>query len=247
MLHSLYFAISLLQIDKLFGLGLERRKAFHENGVPIRPLEVDIEATKSAVVLVFSLLLPQSVLLFNYRDDNDKSPIEELPIDSKKTTITKQEKVVFRIEKFIIQLSYNFFFKSDITDRHFRDKRLLVDQVLNDLVKRKFLYEGYDDTSFFDTGRASSIKTYVKYLPSDEDEKNFREYLMSLYNIHYDDYKKKIEDAPLLPPNCRLTSYARLFLRQPRYACMFRKIGNSIECVFLAKDKFNGCNFTYHL
>ncbi|CAF3302937.1 unnamed protein product, partial [Rotaria socialis] len=191
------------QINKLFGVALEREKAFHENYVPIQPLEVDIEATESAVALVFSFLLPQSVLLFNYENYCETKSSEELVIDSVNMKI--------------------------ITDRYFRDKRLLVDHVLNDLVGRKFLYEGHDDTSFFDTGRASSIKTYLKYLPNDSDEKNFRQSLKNVYNIEYDDYKKIFEDATLLPPNCHLTSYGLQFIRQPQYQSMIKKADTNVS------------------
>ncbi|CAM4970814.1 unnamed protein product [Rotaria socialis] len=217
------------QINKLFGVALEREKAFHENYVPIQPLEVDIEATESAVALVFSFLLPQSVLLFNYENYCETKSSEELVIDSVNMKMSKQEKVVFRIEKLIMELNYKFFFKSSITDRYFRDKRLLVDHVLNDLVGRKFLYEGHDDTSFFDTGRASSIKTYLKYLPNDSDEKNFRQSLKNVYNIEYDDYKKIFEDATLLPPNCHLTSYGLQFIRQPQYQSMIKKADTNVS------------------
>lgn len=214
-----------LQINKLFGFPIERHKAFRENSVPIKPLQVGLEATKSAVVLVFSLLLPQSVILFNYENCNENKSIEGEIVDNINLNSTKQEKAVFRIEKFILDLNAKFFFKSSITDRHFRDKRILVDSVLNALVARKMLHEGHGDTSFFNTGRVSSIKTYLKYLPIAADEERFRENLKRLYNIDYENYKKKFQDAPVLPPSCQLTPYGLEFIRQPQYELIMYEKG----------------------
>jgi hypothetical protein len=56
----------------LFGPALERTQSFYPNGMPIQPLEVSVKATMSAVSLVFSLLLPQAVVLFNYEAIENK-------------------------------------------------------------------------------------------------------------------------------------------------------------------------------
>ena len=58
-----------------------------------------------------------------------------------------------------MEWNYEFFHKTCINDRYFRQKRLLVDDVLNDLVERRLLHEGNDKTTFFETRRSSSIKT----------------------------------------------------------------------------------------
>ncbi|CAF3683640.1 unnamed protein product [Rotaria sp. Silwood1] len=170
--------LSSTSINNLFGTALERHKAFPQNGVPIQPLEVGIQAATSAVALVFSFLLPQAVLLFNYESFSENKLTEEAAIDDRNLKMTKQEMTVLRIEKLIMKLKCNFFFKSCITDRHFRDKRVLVGIVLNDFVERHLLHEGHDDAVFFDTGCASSIQTYLKYIPSANDEQRFRENLM---------------------------------------------------------------------
>ena len=160
------------QINDIFGEPLQRKEAFHRNGVPMQPLQIDIQAATSAVELVFSLLLPQAVLLFNYAAWHKNQSNEETPVANTKMKMkmTKEGKSAFQREKFIMELNYKFFHKSCITDRYFRQKRLLVDHVLTDLVQRRLLHEGYDETAFFDTGRSSSIKTYLKFIPTTDDE-----------------------------------------------------------------------------
>jgi hypothetical protein len=177
-------------------------------------------------------LLPQAVLLFNYENYNENKLTEQAAINDTNLKMTKQEKSVLRIEKFIMELNYNFFFKSCITERHFRDKRSLVDNVLDHLVERQLLYEGHDDTAFFDTGRVSTTKTYLKFVPSVNDEQRFRDKLSQLYNIEYEDYKKRFENAPLLPQNCQLTSHGIDFIRQPQYESIINKKSRIISGVF---------------
>ncbi|CAF4935390.1 unnamed protein product, partial [Rotaria sp. Silwood1] len=126
-ISELYEIEAKNKINNLFGTALERHKAFPQNGVPIQPLEVGIQAATSAVALVFSFLLPQAVLLFNYESFSENKLTEEAAIDDRNLKMTKQEMTVLRIEKLIMKLKCNFFFKSCITDRHFRDKRALVD------------------------------------------------------------------------------------------------------------------------
>ena len=60
----------LIKIKNTFGKALGRETAFHKNGVPILPLEVSLKAITCSSSLVFSLLLSQSVLFFNYENDN---------------------------------------------------------------------------------------------------------------------------------------------------------------------------------
>lgn len=219
----------------MFGPPLEPSHAVHENGIPVAPLEVNVEAAKAAVNLVMDILLPQAVLLFNYHDENELNPLDGF-VENQQQNMTKQDKLLLKIEKFIVELNYMFFFKSNITDRHFRDKRSLVDCVLNDLVKRKLLYEGSGNTSFFYTGRASSIKTYLKYIPNDENENDFINHLTNSYNINYDDYKKRLEEISLLPPNCKLSQYGIKFLQQPQYLWISKKLGEEINLISLSTD-----------
>ncbi|CAF1098331.1 unnamed protein product [Rotaria sp. Silwood1] len=96
--------LSSTSINNLFGTALERHKAFPQNGVPIQPLEVGIQAATSAVALVFSFLLPQAVLLFNYESFNENKLTGEVAIDDRNLKMTKQEMTVLRIEKFIMKL-----------------------------------------------------------------------------------------------------------------------------------------------
>jgi hypothetical protein len=133
----------------LFGVALERSKIFHQNGVLIEPLTISIEVATSAVALVFSLLLPLAALLFNYQTGYENIVNEQTLFSDVHKPMRKQEKSVLQIENFIIKLNYTFFHKSCITDRHFRDKRSLVDNVLTDLVTRRLLYQSPDDKSFF--------------------------------------------------------------------------------------------------
>lgn len=201
----------------MFGPSSERTQSFHANGVPIKPLEVDIEAVMSAINLVFSLLIPQAVLLFDYEASLEDVPTATVTFNSTSSTKTKQEKSVLQIEKFILNLKYVFFHKSCITDRHFRDKRQLVDIVLDDLVNRRLLHHSSDNKPFFGSGRVSTIKTYLKFLPDVNDEERFRSVLSNMYDIDYQQYKKNVQEAPLLPPKCQLTPYGCEFLRQPQF------------------------------
>ncbi|CAF4093397.1 unnamed protein product [Adineta steineri] len=178
------------KIIDLFGKPVQRKDAFHQNGVPIQPLYINVEAATSAIELVFSLLVPQAVHLFNYAACYDNQS-NEIAVIANMT--------------------------SCITERHFRQKRLLVDHVLNDLVERQLLHEGHGETTFFDTKRSSSIKTYLKFIPPTEDEQRFCQDLLRLYNIEYKDYQAKFDQALLLPLHCKLTPYGRDFIRQPQY------------------------------
>ena len=206
--------------------------AFHQNGVPIRPLEVSINAARSAVSLVFSLLLPQAVLLFNYGTHYEHALSEGEALIDAKPLMTREERNTSRIEQFIMEIAYKCFHKSCITDRHFRDKRSLVDHVLNDLVERQLLHEGIGETAFFNTGRCSTTKTYLKFMPASTDEQRFRDVLARLYRIDYDDYKKKFEHAPLSPSNYPLTSYGRAFLCQAQYRSITSGTGRTSSIVF---------------
>ncbi|CAF1233206.1 unnamed protein product, partial [Rotaria magnacalcarata] len=203
-------------IMNIFGGAFDRSVAVHKNGVPIRPMKVTLRATTSAVCLVFSLLLPQAILLFNYESDDQDPVNQEAPVNDIKIP-NKQQKLIIKIETFVINLDYKFFFKSCITERHFRDKRLLVDNVLSDMVKRKLLHEGHNDKAFFETGRLSHINTYSKFIPTPDDKQRFEDDLLHFYSIHYEDYLKQFQHAALLPPGCRLTDFGREFLRQPPY------------------------------
>jgi hypothetical protein len=108
-------------------------------------------------------------LLFNYETHYENN-LTELVFNDVNRTMTKQEKTILQIEKFIMKLNYNFFQKSCITDHHFRHKRSLVDNVLNDLVDRRLLHQAHDDKSFFGTKLVSTISTYLKFLSSTNDE-----------------------------------------------------------------------------
>ena len=208
---------SLLQIVQAFGESLPRSTAFHPNGVPIEPLEITMEATKSSVALVFSLLLPQAVTLFNYDPSHQNSSLGEKSTSDPKELTTKEERTGYQIEKFVLELNYKFFYKSCITDRYFRRHRLLVDSVLNDLVERRLLYEGHGETAFFDVKRSLMIKTYLKFIPADEDKQRFRDDLARFSNIEYENYEAIFKQAPLLPPQCELSAHGRSFISQPQY------------------------------
>lgn len=187
--------------------------AFHSNGVPIQPLEVTIEAVESSIALVFSLLLPQAVLLFNYDSKQNNSPEEKSIADTKMSN----KELVNEIEKFIFDLKCVFFYKSSITDRHFRRHRTVVDNVLSDLVKRRLLCEGYDETSFFNIKRSGKIKTYLKFIPTAHDQERFCNDLLQYFNMEYENYKAILKQSVLLPPNCELLDHGRNFICQPHY------------------------------
>lgn len=210
-------SIIRFQINKSFGESLPRSIAFHSNGVPMQPLEITIEAATSSVNLVFSLLLPQAVILFHYETSTQTNSLEEKNTIDTKVMITKEERMINQIEKFILELNYKFFFKSCITDRHFRRQRLLVDNVLNDLVKRRLLHEGHDETSFLDVKWSIIIKTYVKFIPTAEDKERFHDDLSRHFNIEYEKYEANLKQSSLLPPNCELSIYGQNFIRQPHY------------------------------
>jgi hypothetical protein len=111
------------QIMDLFGPQLERENSYYDNGVPIQPLQVDIKAATSAVALIFNLLLPQAVVLYNYEGVGENKLVNFVLNDVHMAN-TKEEKTILQIEKYIIQLKLKFFHKSCITDRHFRDQRV---------------------------------------------------------------------------------------------------------------------------
>ena len=191
--------------------------AFHQNGVPIQPLEIEMEAAVSSVALVFSLLLPQAVALFNYEPSNQNNSVDEKTTVDTKTIINKEERTINQIEKFILELNYKFFYKSCITDRHFRRHRLLVDNALNDLVERRLLHEGHDETLFFEIRRSTISKTYLKFIPTAQDKQRFRDDLLRFSKIEYESYETIFKQSPLLPPNCDLSDYGQNFIRQPHY------------------------------
>ena len=215
----------------MFGPTLERVNSYHSNGVPVKPLKITIDSVKPAVALVCTLLIPQAAFLFDY-DNHENQLIEQTALNDAKRIMSKQEKATFQIESFILNLNYKFFHKSCITDNHFRDKRGLVDIVLNDLVHRQLLHQAPDNKSFFGSGRVSTIKTYLKFLPSIKDEERFRKTLSDSYNIDYDEYKMNFELAPLLPPNCKLTPYGTDFLHQSQYALLMNKNGKEFHQSF---------------
>ncbi len=190
--------------------------AFHQNGVPIQPLEIEMEAAVSSVALVFSLLLPQAVFLFNYEPSNQNNSLDEKTTDDTKMMINK-EQTIKQIEKFIIELNYKFFYKSCITNHRFRRHRLLVDNVLNDLVERQLLHEGHGEKLFFTIKRSTINKTYLKFIPTAQDKQRFRDDLLSFSNIEYERYETIFKQSLLLPPNCELSDYGQNFIRQPDY------------------------------
>lgn len=182
-----------------------------------------MEATASSDALVFSLLLPQAVTLFNYDPSHQNSSSgEKIASDAKELT-TKDERIGNQIEKFVLEMNYKFFYKSCITDRYFRRHRLLVDTVLNNLVERRLLYEGHGETSFFDVKRSSMIKTYLKFIPADEDKHRFRDDLARLFNIEYENYEAIFKQAPLLPPQCELKAHGQSFISQPQYQAVMNE------------------------
>ena len=85
---------------------MERKNSFHENGVPIQPLEVGLQAARSAVVLVFSLVLPQTALVFNYEPGVNDEACEEAALDQNKMKMEKRQALMMKIEKFIMNLNY---------------------------------------------------------------------------------------------------------------------------------------------
>ena len=129
---------------------------------------------------MFSLLLPQSVLLFNYGIHYEHPLSEGEALIDGKPWMTREARNTLRIEQFIMELDHKCFHKSCITDRHFRDKRALVDHVLNDLVERQLLHEVIGDTAFFNTRRCSTTKTYLKFMPDSTDEQRFCDVLSRL-------------------------------------------------------------------
>ena len=191
------------------------------------------------------LLLPQGVVLFDYEACFENKSREQIVLSDQNMSATKQEKIILEIEKFIMTLNYKFFHKSCITDRHFRTKRSLVDLVLTDLVNRQLLHQGHDEKSFFHSGRVSTIKTYLKFLPSTNDEERFRNTLSNLYNINYEEYIKCFEAAPLLPSNCKLTPYGSDFVAQPQYAPFVDTRKGSILCERIFCDISNASIFFY--
>lgn len=223
----------------MFNPPLGRKESYHANGIPLQPLIVSNEAAKSAAALVSQLLLPQGITLFTY-GNNDDNQIEEMLFDDTKKPISKKEKSIFNIEKFILDLNYKFFHKSCITDRHFRDKekRSLVDNVLNDLTARRLLCRSMVDKPFFTTGRVSSITTYLKFLPDANDEKRFRDILLDKYKIEYDDYVKSFQSAPLLPPSCKLTPCGLHEINQPQYGTILNGKGKKTFACILTKVWF---------
>lgn len=211
----------------MFGAPLERSNSLHQNGVPIDPLMVDIEAATSAIALVCSLLLPQAVLLFNYGNCCENDSGEQTTSNTETESLTKEEKMIHQIEKFILELKWKFFHKSCITDHSFRHKRALVDKVLNSLVQRRLLHKSEDKEPFFTTGRVSTVNTYLKFLPTPDDEERFRYILLNSYQIKYDEYKRIFSDSPLLPPSAELTSYGSDLFYRPPYQTMINEEGKS--------------------
>ena len=116
------------------------------------------------------------------------------------------------------EFNYKYFFKFCITEHHFRDKRLLLDNALSDMVKRKLLHVGHRNKASFEIGRLSAVNIYMKYIPMLDDRQRFQYDLLNLYGVYDNDYVKQFQCAPLLPTACHLTSYGLEFLRQSYYS-----------------------------
>ncbi|CAF1413325.1 unnamed protein product, partial [Adineta steineri] len=108
----------------------------------------------------------------------------------------------------------------------------MVNDVLNDLVTRDLLYCGDGERIFFETKRSSMVKTYLKFIPTTEDEPRFRDSLLELYNIQYEDYIKQFDQASLLPAKSSLTPFGRDYIRKPQYAPIMNK-----KYCFVTPDK----------
>ena len=184
--------------------------------MPVNSLEISMHAVQSAVVLVCALLLPQAALLFDYQGHDNHGP-EQAPPSGASRTMTKQEKLFFQIQLFILNIKFKFFHKSCITDHHFRDKRALVDSALNDLVLHRLLHQAPIEKPFFSSRRVSAVKTYLKYLPTAAEEASFRDSLCNHFNIDYDEYRETFVHAQLLPSTCKLTPHGYDFVRQSQY------------------------------
>ena len=156
-------------------------------------------------------------MLFNYENDNQNKANEEVDVKETKSK-NKQQRLIIKMEKYIINLDYKCFFKSCITEHHFRDKRLLLNNVLSDMVERKLLHVGHGNKASFETGKLSAVNTYMKYIPTLDDRQRFQYNLLNVYGIHDDDYVKQFQCAPLLPTVFHLTSYGFEFLRQSHYS-----------------------------
>ena len=215
----------------MFGAPLERSNSLHQNGVPIEPLKVDIEAATSAIALVCSLLLPQAVSLFNYESCCGNDSAEQTMSNAVTDAMTKEQKTLREIEKFILKFKFKFFHKSCITDHHFRDKRALVDTALINLAQHRLLHKSQDKKPFYATGRVSSVITYLKFLPTPDDEERFRDILLKSYRMDYDEYKRIFADSPLLPPNGELTSYGSDLINRPPYQTIIDEEGKSVSGV----------------
>ena len=217
--------------------------AFHQNGLPNKPLEIGMEAAMSSVALVFSLLLPQAAFLFTYESSTQNNFLQEKTNIDTKMMVNKEDQTMNQIGKFIIELNYKFFYKSCITDRHFRRHRLLVDNVLNDLVKRRLLHEGHDETLFFDK-RSTITKTYLKFIPTAQDKERFRNDLLRSFDIEYEQYEALFKMSSLLPSNCELSVYGQNFICQPHYRMILTE-GKSISSMF--NKKFSPNQILLHL
>ena len=209
---------------------MERSNSLNQNGVPIKPLVVDIEAATSAIAFVCSLLLPQAVLLFNYGNGCENDSGEQVISNTVKDMPTKEEKILREIEKCVLELKLKFFHKSSITDRHYRNKRALVDTALNSLAQRRLLHKS-DDKAFFTTGRVSSVTTYLKFLPTPDDEGRFRDDLLKSYQIDYDEYKRIFSDSSLLPSSAVLTPYGSDLFYRPPYQTITNEQGKCFAVV----------------
>lgn len=143
--------------------------------------------------------------------------------------MTKEEKTLYEIEKFILQLKLKLFHKSSITDHHFRDKRSLVDTALTNLVQRRLLHMSEDKKPFFSTRRVSPVTTYLKYLPTPDDEERFRDILLKSFSMKYDKYKQIFFDSSLLPPGGQLTSYGSDLICRSQYHTNDYNEGKSVS------------------
>jgi hypothetical protein len=83
------------------------------------------------------------------------------------------------------------------------------------------------------TGRVSCIKTYLKFVPTYDDEKRFRDTLYNVYNIKYDEYIKNFKNAPLLPSSCKLTSHGSDYIRKSQYELLDYQAGNRASLAFV--------------
>ena len=101
-------------------------------------------------------MLLQALLLFNYENDNQNKANEEVDVNETKPE-NKQQRLIMKMEKCIINLDYKCFFKFCVNEHHFRDKRLLLDNVLRDMVKRNLLHVGHGNKAILKLGGCQQL------------------------------------------------------------------------------------------